>query len=231
MSDKTPDPERFDRLNAADQDNYKKMQKEFYNTLYTNQKTKSFPKVFAKIDSFVQKDPLRGFICGFFRVNVTKLLVNIRQLRLLLCCCKSQTNNLLRRAGFVPTQERPKNSEVGSYLCLHPNDPSIKCWSYRVIPQNLEDQEEPAQEDKHKGPKVTLNISKNHSLQVLHEDPAQGPIIILELEGQPFTDTQIIPEPEMYSIPSPLPVEYDAYNDFDPIDIEVDISDPRDYLL
>ena len=182
MSDKDRNPEKFDQLSEADQKAYKDMQAAFSQTFYSKQRGRSFKEIFAKIKSFVDHDKIRGVVCGFFPVSNEKLLVNTRQLQILLGVCKSQTNNLLKKAGFLATLDRPHLEEVAEYLHISPQDPQAVQWSYRTIPQNQEDSENHP-EVMFKTPKVPYD----------QDDPLKYPIFILEIEDKPVYDVQYVP--------------------------------------
>ena len=226
MSSRIINPERFNQLSAADQEAYKKIQATFKRTAHRINKAEIFPKIFKTVDYFVQKDKLRALVCGFYKVSYNKLLINVRQFKILLGSCKSQINNLLKKAGFITLLERPHAEELTKYLGLHPKDPQVMQWSYRLIPENVSVKPplEPIQPEQ-------LAQPQNTPITLEREEEPSNEIHFPEPRPESELEIHFPSKPEMYSIPSPLPVEYDAYNDYKPIDIEVDISDPRDYLL
>ena len=141
MEQKPTVPQKFDQLNAADQEAYMQMQTSFRKCLYSKHKERIFPMMRQAIEYFVQKDQLKGVVCGFFKISEKKILVNNRQLQILLCCSKSQTNNLLQKSGLVSPRECPQEADIIRCLGLHQGDPLIKCWTYRTIPENLPENE------------------------------------------------------------------------------------------
>ena len=136
QEDKKNLPEYFDKLTEQDKLNYKVLQQHFTKDRFQRSNRRQADLVTRSldlIDAFVQNDSARSLVCGYYRYS-DKLLINIRQLKVLLCCCKSQCNIMLKNAGYKAVLDRPKIAELRILFNVELSDTFARCWSYRASP-------------------------------------------------------------------------------------------------
>ena len=212
MISRTSLPQRFEQLSARDQEAYKQLQNTFRRTLCHKDRHKNHIRMFTAIDYFVQKNKLRGLVCGFFKVSYNKLLINTKQLKILICNGKAQTNIILKKSGFLTLLERPHAEELEKYLGLHPKDPQSRCWSYRSVPQNVSAASLPV-----------LQVQTQPDPDPEPPKVSEGTIITLDCVEKPSKDIEIhFPEPRPESeLTPPGYYEPDYYEQFRAIEIDL----------
>ena len=128
-------PLHFDKLCEHDKDAYRKLQQGFnqnFNQRNNRRQLAVIKQSFEEIASFTGSDKVRGLVCGYY-VCKDKILVNSRQMKFLLGCCKTQVNFMLKNAGYETLALRPKMTEMHDIFGIDENDPTLKQWSFRKI--------------------------------------------------------------------------------------------------
>ena len=227
-------PEYFEQLSEQDKKTYKALQTRInYDRGQKNRarKPEIIREAVGMVDLFTQNDPAKSLVCGYYRFQ-DKILLNIRQFKILFSCCKSQCNILLKTAGYNPIYgERPKAITLKILFGIEVKEHSkLKQWCFREIPgvERQPQQEVPEQEVQQeltqievptKTPPKSFTVvysPKNHNpywpYTVVEAKPNNGtPIVGKQVNLDPY-DSYPVNDVEIYfpeeATTSPLP-DYD----------------------
>ena len=210
QEDKKNLPEYFDKLTEQDKLNYKVLQQHFTKDRFQRSNRRQADLVTRSldlIDAFVQNDSARSLVCGYYRYS-DKLLINIRQLKVLLCCCKSQCNIMLKNAGYKAVLDRPKIAELRILFNVELSDTFARCWSYRELQNTTPPQ-----------------VIQSQSFTVETIPTAANPywpyqiykqVVLDQYDTNPVQDVELhFPEQDELTSPSPCCEEYE-YEQYDP---------------
>lgn len=136
-------PQYWDLLSESDKDAYNELHKEFESGVMKrarNGRAESFEEMLENIKRFCAKDDdndwKRYLVCGVCWLDEA-IAINTRQLRLLVCKCKSSINGSLQKMGYSTNMAHSE-----SWKILFPKIPLLKDhfselrkWTIRYKPK------------------------------------------------------------------------------------------------
>ena len=225
-------PEHFEQMAQQDKETYQTMQKKFDKDRHQrNTRTiDNIHQMLEYIEAFTGGDSIKSLVCGFYRYK-DKILINPRQLTNLIGCCKSQTNNLLKQAGYETLPERPQVNELSTLFGTDVKDPTTKQWSYRKVPSKSFTVQTCSNVPSAFWPyKITQNVPEqnNNQPEPVKEVPEQynnNPQSSLDpYDSQPAQDTEIhfseqeLPEQVPLTDYDDITDSYGVWNQYEPDD-------------
>lgn len=100
-------PEHFNQLDPKDKEEYIKLREKFYNIEKTTKgkdKLQSLTNAINDIKTFCRPgssdDWKRSIACGIIFLSSSSIAINIQQLKILLCRCKSSINGSFKSLGY-----------------------------------------------------------------------------------------------------------------------------------
>ena len=132
MSDDPVTPKYFDQMISADKEIYRALQTRAHGDLYRKKPNhvKFFVAFLESILQFTENDPLKSRVCGISILDEQQLIVNVRQLQILLGCSRSRLSVQLTKSGFEALSHH-------GYVSL--KDSKVASWSLRKIPNDFVD--------------------------------------------------------------------------------------------
>lgn len=121
-------PDHFSSLNNNDQKKYNQLQS-FFSTNFFRfnrfSRMKKFSDMLSTIHNYCiqgnQFDEIRYIVCGIIWIN-NSILINISQLSILTCKCKSSLNDSFQKLGYIRGYKRRNEQESPSNISSITND-------------------------------------------------------------------------------------------------------------
>ena len=203
-------PDYFEQLTDKDKETYKALQRRInYDRGQKNRarKPEIIREAVGMVDLFTQNDPAKSLVCGYYRFQ-DKILLNIRQFKILFSCCKSQCNIMLKNAGYKAVLDRPKIAELRILFNVELSDTFARCWSYRELqnttpPQVIQSQSFTVET-------IPTAASPYWPYQIYKQ------VVLDQYDTNPVQDVELhFPEQDELTSPSPCCEEYE-YEQYDP---------------
>ena len=164
-------PEYWDILSEEDRKQYQKMQQDFSSGVLKrvrNSRAETFDEILEIIKKFCVKnddeDWKRYLVCGVCWMD-SAIAINTRQLRLLVCKCKSSINGSLQKMGYTTNMAHSESWKIlfPKIPLLKDHFPELRKWTIRYKPSEAEamKHETAAAKNKISSPIQPTNDDKN----------------------------------------------------------------------
>ena len=139
-------PEYWDILSEEDRTQYQKMKQDFSSGVMKrvrNSRAETFDEILEVIKKFCVKnddnDWKRYLVCGVCWMD-SAIAINTRQLRLLVCKCKSSINGSLQKMGYTTNMAHSESWKIlfPKIPLLKDHFPELRKWTIRYKPSEAD---------------------------------------------------------------------------------------------